>query len=167
MKTMIVILSVFVLLTPAAAADPPGRDPGRNPSRGSADGWIMGHREGPCSAAWLAEAGLRLTEGQTARIRILEQKWTRQIEPDQNRLYETGKELKTEWLRPEPDRHRIEALQGEVSRLHERMREKLAGRRAEALEVLTPAQRERLEEAERRRDVRHDRIRFRLNRERR
>jgi len=128
---------------------------------------MMVHREGPYSAAWIVEAGLRLTEEQADRIRALEEKWTRQIEPLQDRLYETGKELKAEWLKPQPDRHRIGALQGEVSRLHERMREKLAGRRAETLEVLTPAQQERLEGAEQRRDVYHDRIRFRLNRERR
>ena len=167
MKTMIVILSAFVLLTQAAGADHPGRGPGREPGRGPVNAWMMVHREGPYSAAWIAEAGLRLTEAQADRIRTLEEKWTRQIEPLQARLVDTGKELKVEWLKPEPDRRRIEALQAEVSRLHESMREKLAGRRAEALEVLTPAQRLRLEEAEQRRDMRHDRIRFRLNRERR
>jgi len=128
---------------------------------------MMVHRDGPYSAVWIAETGLRLTEEQADRVRVLEEKWTRQIEPLQDRLYETGKELKTEWLKPQPDRRRIEILQGEVSRLHESMREKLAGRRAETLEILTPAQQERLEGAEQRRDVYHDRIRFRLNRERR
>jgi Spy/CpxP family protein refolding chaperone len=164
---MIVILSAFVLLTQAAGADHPGRGSGREPGRGPVNGWMMVHREGPYSAAWIAEAGLRLTEEQAGRIRTLEEKWTRQIVPLQDRLYKKGQELKAEWLKPEPDRRRIETLQGEVSRLHESMRERLAGRRAEALEVLTPAQRVRLVEAEQRRDVYRDRIRFRLNRERR
>jgi len=164
---MIVILSAFILLTQAVGEDHTGRGPGRDPSRGPANGWMMVHREGAYSAAWIAEAGLTLTTGQTARIRALEERWTRQIEPLQARLYQTGKKLKTEWLRPEPDRRRIEALQGEVSRLHEQFREKLSERRAEALEVLTAEQRERVEEAEQRRDVRHDRIRFRPTRERR
>jgi Spy/CpxP family protein refolding chaperone len=167
MKTMIVILSAFVLLTQAVGADHPGRWLGREPGRGPVNGWMMVHREGPYSAAWIAEAGLRLTEAQADRIRTLEEKWARQIEPLRARLVDTGKELKVEWLKPEPDRRRIEVLQAEVSRLHESMREKLAGRRAEALEVLTPAQQARLEEAEQRRDLHHDRIRFRLNRERR
>lgn len=164
MKKAIVILSAFILLTHgAAAADHPGRGFGRGP----VDGRMMVHRDGPYSAAWIADAGLTLTPGQAARIRILEEKYAQQFEPLQIRIFDTAKELKAEWLRPEPDRRRIEVLQSEVSRLHERMREKLAGRRAEALEVLTPTQRARVEEAEQRRDVRHDRIRFRPTRERR
>ena len=91
----------------------------------------------------------------------------RQFEPLQARLFETGKELKAEWLQREPDRRKIEALQGEVAKLQERIREKLAARRAEALEILSAEQRVRLDEAEQRRDVRHDRIRFRSTRERR
>jgi len=128
---------------------------------------MMMHRDGPYSSAWIAEAGLLLTKEQAARIRILEEKYTRQFEPFQARLSETGKELKAEWLKPQPDRRRIEAHQGEVSRLHERIREKLAERRAEVLEILTAAQRARLEETEQRRDMRHDQIRFRLKEERR
>ena len=165
---MIVIVSALILLTQSAAGgDHPGRGPGWGSGRGPTDGRMMVHRDGPYSAAWIAAAGVTLAADQTARIRSLEEKYARQFEPLQARLYETGKELKTEWLQREPERRRIEALQGEVAKLHERIREKMAEHRAEALDILSAEQQARLEEAEQRRDVRHDRIRFRLTRERR
>jgi Spy/CpxP family protein refolding chaperone len=171
-KEMIVILSALLLLTQGAAGgDHPGRGPGRGPlwgsGRGPTDGRMVVHRDGPYSAAWIADAGVSLTTDQRARIRTLEEKYVRQFEPLQTRLFETGKELKTEWLKTEPDRRKIEALQGEVAKLHGRIREKLADRRAEALEILSAEQRARLDEAEQRGDMRHDRIRFRSTEERR
>jgi len=48
--------------------------------------------------------------------------------------------LKAEWLQTEPDRVRIEALQGEAVKLQEWMREKLAANRVDVLKVLTPEQ---------------------------
>ncbi len=164
MKTMIVILSALILLTQAAAgADRPERELRWNSSRGPADGWMMVGRDSPYSAAWLDEVGLNLTADQDDRLRTLDEKWMRQVEPLQDRMRETGKALKSEWLKLEPDRRRTEALQGEVFRLREQMREMRAGRRAEALKVLTAEQRSRLEETEQRRSVRHDRVRYRQN----
>lgn len=172
MKEMIVILSALLLLTQGAAGgDHPGRGPGQGhmwgSGRGPTNGMMMVHQDGPYSAGWIASAGVSLTMDQTVRIRMLEEKYVRQFEPLQARLFETGKELKAEWLKTEPDRRKIEALQGEVAKLHERIREKMADRRAEALEILSAEQRARLDEAEQRRDVRHDRIRFRSTKERR
>jgi len=65
MKKAIVILSVFILLAQAATgADHPARGPGRESGRGPVNGWMMMHRDGPYSSAWIAEAGLLLTKEQ-------------------------------------------------------------------------------------------------------
>jgi Spy/CpxP family protein refolding chaperone len=125
------------------------------------------HKDGPYSAEWIAAAGLNLTAEQNARIRTMEEKWTRQFEPLQSRWYETRKELKAEWLKTEIDRRRIDVLQDEVAGLRERMREKIADRRAEVLEILTAEQRARVEDAEQIRDVYHNWIWYRTTRERR
>jgi|GEM_PF-1573622 len=168
MSKAIIILSAFILLAQGAVgADHPARNPGRELGRGPVNGWMMLHRDGPYSVSWITDAGLTVTTEQATRIRTLEEKYTRQFEPLQARLLETGKALKIEWLKLSPDQRRIAALQGELSRLHKQLLEKMSERRAEALEVLNAEQRERAEEAEQRRDMHHDRIRFQMIKDRR
>ena len=87
-----------------------------------------------------ANAKLKLTAEQAARIRTLDEKYAQEIEPIREQFYDKGRELKSEWLQKEPDRGKIKALQGEVAKLRERMREKMAGHRADVLKVLTPEQ---------------------------
>lgn len=133
MKKAIAILSTIFLLTQGTAmAARAGRD--------RIDRGMMGYGKGYDCSSLTANAKLKLTAEQAARIRALDEKYAQEIEPIREQLYGKGRELKAEWLQTEPDRGRIEALQGEAAKLQERIREKLAADRADVLKVLTPEQ---------------------------
>ena len=137
MKKAIAILSVLFLLTQGSAmAARAGRD---RTERG-----MMGYGRGYDCSSLEANAKLKLTTEQAARISALDEKYAREIDPIREQLYDKGRELKAEWLQTEPDRGRIEILQGEVAKLRERMRAPLAAQRAEVLKVLTLEQRAHL-----------------------
>jgi Spy/CpxP family protein refolding chaperone len=134
MKKAIVILSALFLLTQGTAV---AAHVGRNRiERG-----MMGYGRGYDCSSLEANAKLKLTAEQAARISALDEKYAREIDPIHEQLYSKGRELKAEWLQPNPDRGRIEILQGEVAKLWERMRAPLAAHRAEVLKVLTMEQR--------------------------
>jgi Spy/CpxP family protein refolding chaperone len=134
MKKAIVIVSALVLLTQGTAmAGRAGRDR-------RIDREMMGYGKGYDCFSLTTNAKLNLTVDQAARIRDLDEKYAQEIEPIREQLYGKGRELKKEWLQTEPDRSRIKALHGEVAKLRERMREKMAGHRADVLKVLTPEQ---------------------------
>jgi Spy/CpxP family protein refolding chaperone len=101
---------------------------------------MMGYGKGYDCSSLTANAKLKLTVEQVARIRALDEKYAQEIEPIREQLYGKGRELKAEWLQTGPDRGRIEAMQGEAVKLKERMRAKLAEQRADVLKVLTPEQ---------------------------
>lgn len=88
-----------------------------------------------------ANGKLKLTTEQAAQISALDEKYSREIDPIREQLYNKGRELKEEWLQMEPDRGRIEVMQGAAAMLRERMRVKLAAHRTEVLKILTPEQR--------------------------
>ena len=102
---------------------------------------MMGYGKGYDCSSLTANAKLKLTAEQVARLRALDEKYAQEIEPIREQLYNKGHELKAEWLQTTPDRGRIEALQGDVAKLRERMRAPLAAHRAEVLKVLTLEQR--------------------------
>jgi Spy/CpxP family protein refolding chaperone len=77
---------------------------------------------------------------QAARLRALDEKYGQEIEPIREQLYGKGRELKSEWLQTVPHRGKITILQGDVAKLHERLREKMANHRTDLLKVLTPEQ---------------------------
>jgi Spy/CpxP family protein refolding chaperone len=134
MKKAIVILSALFLLTQGIAmAARAGRD---RIDRGMMIGY---GRSYDCSSL-MANIKLNLTAEQAARLRTLDDKYGQEIEPIRKQLYNRGRELKAEWLQTEPDRGRIEALQGDVVKLQARLRAMLAAHRADALKVLTPEQ---------------------------
>jgi Spy/CpxP family protein refolding chaperone len=134
MKKAIAILSALFFLTQGTAmAARPGRD---RIERGP-----MGYGKGYDCSSLTANGKLRLTAEQVDRLRALDDKYGQEIEPIREQLYDKGRELKAEWLKPEPDRDRIEALQGAAAKLREQMRAPLAAHRAEVLEVLTLQQR--------------------------
>ena len=138
MKKVIVIISALVLLTQGIAmADRAGRD---RSNRGMMMGYGMAY---DCSSL-TANAKLKLTTDQVARLRALDDKYRQEIEPIREQLYTKGHELKAEWLQTNPDRGRINALQGYVAELRERMRAPLAAHRTEVLKVLTLEQRAHL-----------------------
>ena len=115
MKKAIVILSALFLLTQGTAmAARAGRD--------RIDRGMMGYGKGYDCSSLTANAKLNLTAEQAARLRALDEKYAQEIEPIREQLYGKGHELKSEWLQTTPDRGKIEALQGEVAKLQERMR---------------------------------------------
>ena len=138
MKKAIVILSALFLLTQGTAmADRAGR---AHIDRGMMMGYGMAY---DCSSL-TANAKLKLTTDQVARLRALDDKYRQEIEPIREQLYGKGRELKAEWLQKNPDRGKIGALQGDVVELRERMRAPLAAHRTEVLKVLTLEQRAHL-----------------------
>jgi Spy/CpxP family protein refolding chaperone len=133
MKKAIAILSALFLLTQGTAmAARAGRD--------RMDRGMMGYGKGYDCSSLTANAKLKLTVEQVARIRALDEKYGQEIEPIREQLYGKGRELKAEWLQTAPDRDRIEAMQCEAAKLKERMHAKLAEQRADVLKVLTPEQ---------------------------
>ena len=138
MKKAIVILSALFLLTQGIVmAAPAGRD---RSDRGMMMGYGMAY---DCSSL-TANAKLKLTAEQAARLRALDDKFRQEIEPIREQLYRKGQKLKAEWLQTNPDRGKIEALQGDVAELRERMRAPLAAHRAEVFKILTLQQRAHL-----------------------
>jgi Spy/CpxP family protein refolding chaperone len=138
MKKAIVILSALFLLTQGTAiAARPGRD---RIDRGM----MMGHGKAYDCSSLTANAKLKLTAEQVARLRALDETYKQEIEPISEQLYAKGRELKAEWLQTEPDRGKIEALRGDVAKLREQMRAPLAAHRTEVLKVLTLEQRAHL-----------------------
>ena len=107
-------------------------------------GFLIGYGNGYDCSALTSNAKLILTGEQVARIRAIDEKYGREIRPIREQLYSKGRELKAEWLQTEPDRDRIEVMQGEATMLRERMRAKLAAHRTEVLKVLTLEQRAHL-----------------------
>jgi Spy/CpxP family protein refolding chaperone len=127
MKEAIVIISALFLLTQGTAmAAQAGRDRIERGMRGYG-----------CSSL-MANVKLKLTVEQAIQLRALDEKCVREIDPIREQLYDKGRELKTEWLQPNPDRGRIEALMGEAAKLRERLRATLTAHRTEVLKVLTP-----------------------------
>jgi Spy/CpxP family protein refolding chaperone len=133
MKKAIAILSALFLLTQGTGmAARAGRD--------RIDRGMMGYGKGYDCSSLTANAKLKLTVEQSTRLRALDEKYAREIEPLREQLYGKGRELKSEWLQTEPDHGKIEALQGDVAKLQERIREKRAGHRADVLNILTTEQ---------------------------
>ena len=134
MKKAIAILSaLFLLMQGTAMAARAGRD--------RIDRGMMGYGKGYDCSSLTANAKLKLTEEQAARLRALDEKYGQEIEPIREQLYSKGRGLKSEWLQTLPDRGKITILQGDVAKLRERMRAKFAAHRADVLKVLTPEQR--------------------------
>lgn len=134
MKKAIAILSALFFLTQGTAmAAHAGRD---RIERGP-----MGYVRGYDCSSLTANGKLRLTAEQATQLRALDEKYEPEIRPIREQLYSKGRELKAEWLQTEPDRSKIEVMQGEAVKLRERLRAKLAAHRTEVLKVLTLDQR--------------------------
>jgi Spy/CpxP family protein refolding chaperone len=133
MKKAIAILSTLFLLTQGTSmATRAGRD--------HIDRGMMGYGKGYDCSSLTANAKLKLTAEQVARLRALDEKYGQEVEPLLAQLYDKGRELKSEWLQTKPDRGKIEVLQGEAARLQKWMRGKMAAHRADVLKILTPEQ---------------------------
>jgi hypothetical protein len=128
MKKTIAILSAFFLLTQGTAmAGWAGRDR-------SERGRISYENRYDCSRL-TANTKLKLTVDQANRISVLDEEYWQEIEPILEQFYEKRQELKAEWLQMQPDRSRIEVIQSDVAKMHERMRSKFAAHRANILKI--------------------------------
>jgi Spy/CpxP family protein refolding chaperone len=135
MKKAIVILSMIFLLTQGTTmAD------GARAGRDRIERGMMGYENRYGCSSLTANAKLKLTAEQIARLRTLDEKYRQEIEPIREQIYDKGLELKAEWLQTKPDRGRIEVMQGEAAKLQERLRVTLTTHRAEVLTILTPEQ---------------------------
>ena len=133
MKKTIAILSALFLLTQGSSmAARAGRD---RIERGR-----MSYENRYDCSSLAANAKLKLTADQAVRLRVQDEQYAPEIDPIREQLYGKGRELKAEWLQAEPDRGKITVLQGEVAKLREMLRAKLASHRADVLTVLTPEQ---------------------------
>ncbi|MHB9096396.1 MAG: Spy/CpxP family protein refolding chaperone [Syntrophales bacterium] len=131
-KTIAILSALFLLAQGAAMAARAGRD--------RIDRGMMGYGKGYDCSSLTTNAKLNLTAEQAAQLHALDEKYGQEIEPIREQLYDKGRELKSEWLQTEPDRSRIEALRGDVTKLQERMRAMLSAQRADVLKILTPEQ---------------------------
>jgi Spy/CpxP family protein refolding chaperone len=131
-KAIAILLALFLLTQETGMAARVGRD--------RIDRGMMGFVKGYDYSSLTANTKLKLTAEQVARLRALDEKYGQVIDPLLAQLYDKGRELKSEWLQTEPDRGRIEVLQGEAAKLQERMRAKMAAHRVDVLKILTPEQ---------------------------
>ncbi len=132
-KTIAIVSALFLMTQVTAMAAHAGRD--------RIERHIMGYGNGYDCSSLEANAKLKLTAEQVTRLRALDETYKQEIEPIREQLYRKGQELKDAWLQTEPNRDRIEVMQGEVAMLRERIRAKLAAHRTEVLNVLTLEQR--------------------------
>ena len=139
MKNAIIIILSAVFLPTQGAAIAAGVGWDRIDRR-----MMMGYGKAYDCSSLTANAKLKLTAEQVARLRALDDKHRQEIEPIREQLYNKGRELKAEWLQKNPDRGKIGVLQGDVAELRERMRTPLAAYRTEVLKVLTLEQRAHL-----------------------
>ena len=130
MKRVIVISSILFFLALTAADAAPAR-------RGHMNVGMMDDESVHYSARLTANPTLKLTAEQASQIRELDDKYAQEMKSTQTQMYNKGNALKTEWLQARPDRDKITALQCEVSKLRDQMREKMTNHRTEVRHVLT------------------------------
>jgi len=133
MKKAIVILSALFLLTQGSAM---AAHAGRN----RIDWGPTGYGNGYDCSSLTANAKLRLTAEQIAQLRALDERYAQELDTLREQLYVKGQELKSEWLKIDPSRGRIETMQGEAAKLKNQMRAKFAAHWADVIKVLTPEQ---------------------------
>jgi Spy/CpxP family protein refolding chaperone len=130
-------MAAMVLLFAAAIATSAfGFGWGRGPGFGS----------GPCGD-FARFAGLDLTAEQKAQLETMRDAQYKEIEPLRKDMFAKRDALRTLWLEPNPDQAKIQAAQQEMRTLRDQLQDKMTAFRLEALKVLTPEQREKLNSA--------------------
>ncbi|MEN6321601.1 MAG: Spy/CpxP family protein refolding chaperone [Syntrophaceae bacterium] len=151
-KTIIILSALFLLIQGNVSTVHAGR--------GLTDEKMVRPCSGPYNVDLTASSELNLTAEQIARIRTIEEKYNRDMEPLCKQLLHKRRELKLEWLQASPDYDRITVLQGEVAKLHGQIRENMACHRMKVLDVLTSEQRALIVETAHMFDFHHKRGRF-------
>jgi Spy/CpxP family protein refolding chaperone len=133
MKKVVAMLLVLYFLTQSTAmAAREGRD---GIERG-----MLSYGKGYDSSSLTANSKLKLTAQQATELRDLSEKYAQDVQPIREQLHNLRRELKAEWLKTEPDRGRIQVMQGDAVKLRERMRATFTAYRTDLLKILTPEQ---------------------------
>ncbi|MEN6325524.1 MAG: Spy/CpxP family protein refolding chaperone [Syntrophomonas sp.] len=108
---------------------------------GPGDG--MGHGAGyhHHDSGW---SQLNLSDAQKAKIEALQVAHRKEIRPIREKMFDKSVELRKMWLRENPDKDKILALQKEVRTLRDQLEDKATANKLEIRKVLTPEQREKL-----------------------
>ncbi len=131
-------MTAMVLLFAAAIATSAfGFGWGRGPGFGS----------GSCGGDFAGVPGLELTADQKAQLEAMRDAQFKEIEPLREQMFAKRDAVRKLWLAPTPDQAKILAAQKEMRTLRDQMQDKMTAFRLEALKVLTPEQREKLQSA--------------------
>lgn len=91
--------------------------------------------------------GVELTADQKAQLRGMRDAQFEEIEPLREQMFAKRDEVRKLWLETNPDQARITAAQKEMRSLRDQLQDKMTAFRLDALNVLTPEQREKLKSA--------------------
>ena len=142
MKKLTLVLTVvglgLLLSTSAFAFGGPRNDRGPGPGYGPDNG--RGH--GYCNEAGLQR--LNLTDEQKTKIEALVTANEKENRPTREKMFDKSVELRRLWLKENPDKDKILAVQKEVRTLRDKLEDKTTALRFEIRKVLTPEQQEKL-----------------------
>jgi Spy/CpxP family protein refolding chaperone len=88
---------------------------------------------------------LDLTTEQTTSIKALRDAHLKDVKPLHDKMYAKRGDLRLLWLEKTPDQAKIVALQKEIRALRDQMDDKATSHRFAAVNILTPAQKEKLQ----------------------
>lgn len=91
-----------------------------------------------------AFSSLGLTAEQKTQLQARHDAFAAEIEPLRNQMFTKREELRQLWATPNPDQGLISAKQQEIRDLQGQIQERATQQRLGCLEILTPAQREKL-----------------------
>jgi len=129
--------AMVLLVTAAIATSAFGFGWGRGPGFGS----------GPCGGDFARVPGLELTAEQKVQLEALRNKQFEATEQLRADMFAKRDAVRQLWLAPTPDQDAILAAQREMRVLRDQLQDKMTVYRLEALNVLTPEQREKLQSA--------------------
>jgi Spy/CpxP family protein refolding chaperone len=137
-KTTKWTMTAMVLLFAAAIATSAfGFGWGRGPGFGS----------GACGGDFARVPGLELTVEQKAQLDAMRDAQFNKIAPLREQMFAKRDAVRKLWLEPNPDQAKIQAAQQEMRTLRDQLQDEMTVFRLEALKVLTPEQREKLQSA--------------------
>jgi Spy/CpxP family protein refolding chaperone len=112
-------------------------------------GWGRGPGFGPGSYGgdFARIPGLELTADQQAQLAAMRDAQFKEIAPLREQMFAQRDALRKLWLEADPDQAKIQAAQTAMRALRDQMQDKMTAFRLEALKVLTPEQKAKLQSA--------------------
>lgn len=103
---------------------------------------------------------LNLTDDQTAKINALQKAHLKDIKPLQDEMFSKRGDLRILWLEKEPNQEKILTMQKEIRTIRDQMHDKATEFKVAVAKILTPEQKEKLEDSFRYRGYRHHHERY-------